>query len=406
VKERVTEKCHAISDIISTQEAYAATQHPKKAMRLRAWAELIDACQLDGLFTKTITGKVKLMEKAKPGKYPRLIGDYTCPGSLLGGFLCEIIKKCFFEVSLADMSGTFCYMPSIEPEFLSEMATELFSGNRSFYGVFFSDDSIFRTHGRVFEMDISSCDMSNSSAIFDVVQFLTTGNEFCRDVMRKNIDQNRLPLIIPDPENLSTTLKLYPAYPIEFSGTTLTTLLNNVASLLIQFSIYWHKSSTPEEVIAAADFVGYKVTVAERSDPEEAQFLKHSFYVDEDGKYQSFLNLGAILRSFGSCDRDACQDPAWWNASVLAGYKHSGRSSIQIALEKKYPFKYRKSHRLPQDMTKHFSVGVRPDVPDLVLCKRYKVTPDEIQELSLLLEIGNIYNTSALQKIYKVDYGL
>lgn len=406
IRERVTAKCQHIQDVIAKQEEYASSVHPKRQLRLKSWAEIIDKCELDGLFTKTITGKVKLMEKAKPGKYPRLIGDYTCPGSLLGGFLCEIIKKCFLEVLTLDGRGRFAYMASIEPEFLSDMATELFCGRESFYGVFFSDDSIFRMHGRVFEMDISSCDMSNTTQIFRVVQFLASGHPFASDVIRKNIDQNRLPLIIPDPENRSITLKLYPAYPIEFSGTTLTTLLNNVASLLIQFSIFWHDDASEAGVLAAAESVGYKVTVSERKLPEEAQFLKHSFYQDSDGKFQSFLNLGAILRSFGSCDRDSCRDAAWWNASVLAGYKHSGRSSIQIALENKYPFVYRKLHRLPYDQVKHFSVGVRPDVPDEVICKRYKVTPSEIQEVIEALRYGNIINTSALQKIYRVDYGL
>jgi len=406
IRDRVTSVMSQVDDLLKTQVEYAHTVHPKRKLRMAAVTEIIEKCEFGGLFTKKITGKVKLYEKAKPGKYPRLIGDYTCPGSLLGGFLCEIIKSSFQEIVMHNKQARFLFVNSVEPEVLDAAVSRLFDGNKEFFGIFFSDDSLMRLGGRVFEMDISSCDMSNSSSIFGVLHWLASGTTIGDNVMRRNIRQCQLPLVVPDPDNASPPIKIFPTEPLEFSGSTLTTCLNNIATFIIMLSCVLSDANDVESIKAAARAVGYDVTVAERNTPPQCQFLKHSFYVDHEGKMNSFLNLGAILRSFGSCDRDNCRDPKAWNSSVLKGYAHSGRSSIQKALEMKYMFKD-VSCRLPIDITKHFSLGRREDVPDWVLCERYGIVGDQISEIcQAILAQGNMINTHALQQIYKVDYGL
>lgn len=406
IRDRITSVMSQVDDLIKTQVEYAHAKHPKKKLRMAAVTEIIERCEFGGLFTKKITGKVKLYEKAKPGKYPRLIGDYTCPGSLLGGFLCEIIKSSFHEIVMHNKQARFLFVNSVEPEVLDAAVSRLFDGNKEFFGIFFSDDSLMRLGGKVFEMDISSCDMSNSSSIFGVLRWLASGTTIGDNVMRRNVHQCQLPLVVPDPDNASPPIKIFPTEPLEFSGSTLTTCLNNIATFIIMLSCVLSDAKDAESIKAAARAVGYDVTVAERSTPPQCQFLKHSFYVDENGKMNSFLNLGAMLRSFGSCDRDNCRDPKAWNSSVLKGYMHSGRSSIQRALEMKYMFKD-VSCRLPIDITKHFSLGRREDVPNWVLCERYGISGDQISEIcQAILAPGNVINTLALQQIYKVDYGL
>jgi hypothetical protein len=404
VRDRVTVHMAQLQDAISEQNKYAQIVHPKRRIRLLAWGELINYMGLNGLFTKHIAGKIKLYENAKPGKYPRLIGDYTTPGSLLGGYLCEIVKKSFSEVRYNKGDMDFNFLSSVEASALDEVGRRLFDGTED-YALFFSDDSVMKLNGKIYEMDISSCDMSNRQPIFKYLSWLCSGTEFGRDIMQRNIAQCTLPLRLKDPSRLGKTISLNPAYPIEFSGTTLTTALNNIASFLIMLQCKLMGANSRDDVIAAARSIGYIVTVEERTTMETVQFLKHSFYRDDKGDVRSWLNLGPILRSFGSCVGDKAKGIEYdWNATVLSGYVHSGQTSLQRKLNDFYPLRSR--IRLPQDEIKHFSSEHREDTPDRVVLARYGITGAEwAQCIDLVSRRGHV-NCVALRRIYQVDYGL
>jgi hypothetical protein len=92
--------------------------------------------------------------------------------------------------------------------------------------------------------------------------------------------------------------------PTLYSGTTLTTLLNNTACLNIGVSIIESGAETPDEIIHAAELAGYIVTLEACEIFEDVQFLKHSPVLNTQGYWRPVLNLGVFLRSTGRCRRD------------------------------------------------------------------------------------------------------
>lgn len=405
----LAEKLKSLGHVFSEQIKYALVPHAKRKIRVQAIKEIIDGGSDHTLFTKFVRGKIKLLERAKTGKYPRLIGDFTTPGSLLGGFLCELAKKSFQTFVCDEFTTSF--ISSTDVESMDELG-RLFFTSPGDYHVHFSDDSILKLSGRYYNLDISSCDKSNLSPVFDAVSFLFEEFPQFHHVIKKNIDQCRLPFKIKDPGR-TASFTVEPAYPIEFSGTTLTTLLNVVASFSIGVAIHTTRAVTPEEVIRAAALAGYDVTLQECTRIEQVQFLKHSWYLGEDGIYHSFLNLGAILRGFGSCvgdlpGRGPIQCRAYdWNSAVLRGYCHSGESTLLRIMRSR--FRSTKEVPLPLDVVKHFSDGDRPPVPDWAILNRYTMKSHEWSELCDFVLDDHKYSwirSTAVDKIFKVDYDL
>ena len=406
IKDRLRQSLLVLEDNMTEQIKYALAPHQKRKIRVQAITQLITDCELFGIFTTKVKGKLKLYEKAKFGKYPRLIGDFSTPGSLLAGYLCEIAKNCFKDVTVR---GTkFSFIKSIEPEILDAVGEELLQPGNAFF--YHSDDSIHRVSGKIFELDISSCDMSNSRGVFQVVEWLFDSNPQFHNCIIGAVKQCQLPLKISDPlTNQSARFK--PNSPTEFSGTVLTTLLNNIASLLIALQLHCDGARTVEEVKRSAASVGYIVTAEERPSLLKSQFLKHSWEI-QDGNPKSFLNLGCILRSFGTCtgdlpghgDVDARSRE--WCAAVLQGYVHSGQTSLLEKLNSIYPSSTN-SRTISENMLhKHSCVSRRGPISDEAICERYGFSQAAWEHFLSLIEHGVVVHHSVLDAIYKADYGL
>lgn len=412
VRQRLNEKLSRLRDTATEINFFARMKHAKQKIRIAAIQELIDHAQNDcfGLMTRRIAGKLKLFERAKPGKYPRLIGDYSTPGSLLGGFLCEILKSCYGHYSI-NSGGYFEFIKTSDPVKLDEMGRKLRSGTEDLF-YYHSDDSLMRLGGKFFEMDISSCDTSNTPGVFNNLTRLFSDFPQFHDIIARTVRQCQNRVTVKHPFDKKAKIHLSPVRPVEYSGTTLTTSLNNLASLSIMMSIHKRRASTAAQITAAAIAVGYVVTVEERKTLEQCQFLKHSWWTNSSGEVRSFLNLGPILRSFGTCRRDLPgrgdlqRRARAWNAAAVTAYMHTGENRLLRELRQVY--NSRDKVTLPEEIMKHCHTQKRDVIPDEAYLKRYNIPDCEWRNLCNLVnccEFG-VIRCRAVEAIYQVDYGL
>jgi len=175
--------------------------------------------------------------------------------------------------------------------------------------IFFSDDGflVSNINGRfkLFETDISSCDASNGFPIFVALNYLASKIGVSENLL-KLIEQCARPTRIVNPDDDNEYVVLQPKFYFEYSGSKLTTVLNNLASVLICCGIHDFCRDSPlhiddlltsENIVTAAFSVGYKLTVDLRSSWNSVTFLKRAFNLSH-----SWLVYGPILRSFGALD--------------------------------------------------------------------------------------------------------
>lgn len=298
------------------QEAveHHADPHPKRTLRVDAFTHLVETgALLDEYWfdpwsstIPLVLYKAKKDEIAKNGKYMRAIADLGVHASLQGFRLTSYMKEAQETAPLEINGGTLRFIKKPEPTVLEDVFNKLISPPGRFYFVYFSDDSCFsvRRNGKVYtyNVDISSCDASHGPGIFDA--FITLcGNlgehaeilvEQCRKAIRVVSKNN--------PKNF-TIIKF--DEPRLFSGSTLTTVLNNIASLLIGVALSEAIfDGTVKSLIDSVTRTGYVVTCERCRIPERIQFLKHSPVLDVSGVYRPFLNPGVLLRLSGSCRGD------------------------------------------------------------------------------------------------------
>lgn len=297
-----------------------ADPHPKKQLRIQAYEELLETAMITNkVWLKSTTYKVKKDEYAKMYKYIRMIGDLGCPASLQGFRVTKFIKEAQ-EVPLNMNSTTFEYIKSPSLEALTHVFENLISPKQNGYFCYFSDDSCYsvRVKGIVytFNVDISSCDASHSPQLFKAFTNLFRGS--VRTDVAALVAQLCTPIVIMSPEDRRKKIKLASDRPRLYSGSTLTTVINNFASLLIGVSlskvnydaltrsepVSRHRHIIMEGITSAAERVGYLVTCEPCYDYSHIQFLKNSPVYDTSGVLRPFLNLGVMLRFSGSCHRD------------------------------------------------------------------------------------------------------
>lgn len=393
-------------------ESYIHRPHPKRKMRVAAYERLIN----DGLlghdtFVNLVTGKLKLHEWAKPGKIPRLINDFTVVGSLLGGFVAEKLKYAMAEqsYSVAGLRTQFVMSPNISK--LEEAFDRLLFPEYDVEFVYFSDDSCVSLKGDflAYNVDISSADRSAHTAVFMFILGCIDDNTCFKLFMARTIKQCLLPL------KLKRGYQKKLLKPLEFTlytGSVLTTLINNAANIAIATCIYCNRSITiPAAVLRA----GYIVTCDKANVPEDIQFLKHSPAVTRSG-VKVWLNFGVILRCIGNCKGDLPGKSSTpisvrghiFNSNLVTALKHAGNSRLLRMLQVKF------DSDLHVDVSTHLpyflvdGVNLEPILDDVV-CNRYKCSQWEYDEF--LYEFSNAKPFSCVRnsfsrKVMNLDYGL
>lgn len=435
VKREALPFLELIGDELEEQiKAACDKTHPKFKLRLKAINWLLSTREmLNGLFMTKIKGKIKIPEFAKVGKKPRLIGDYSCPGSLLAGFLVPCLKYAFSIPQVVNRSRLrFVY--STDAADLDKIFSEVDSSLYDEY-IFFSDDMVARiiVDGvpKWFNLDISSCDSSNGPAVFERVKWFYNSYASKGDLVDRAVQQCQQKLVLyhPNGKSVREVVTARPRQPIEFSGTQLTTLLNNVASSAICVALACSKEcvgeTVDERVARCALSVGYKVTVQHCDRVEGIQFLKHSFWRDGKGDLHSFVNLGPLLRGMGTCWMDlpysrrrgetfegAARMRNW---SVLKGFQHSGLDVLMERLAKSPGYRrpllrYRRVQEsveklLSEKMYTQSSVRVR--APIGAYLARYGISLGEFTSFIgklTRLELGDRICDVVIDRVMTVDY--
>lgn len=406
-----------------------ADPHPKRALRIAAWNELNDS---GGRFRRTfmerdgkptaVNYKMKREEHAKPGKYPRMIGDLGCPASLAGAWVADRVKQALASEPIRINGGfiEFCKTPS--PAKLAQVFKNLIDPPGRFYFVYFSDDSCLSIRdaaGKVhrYNVDISTCDASHTSALFDLLTRIVP--ETVADDMTRLVEQCKAPIKLVSSSNLSERVTLKPRGPKLYSGSTLTTIINNLANILIAIAISETSFTGSDSVVAAAAKCGYVVTCEECGVWQDLQFLKHSPVLDTTGEIRPMLNLGVLLRLSGSCagdlpGRGAIKDRALrFQAGLLAGAYPYTQFDLLTALKSSCDVTVDSRTKAAVQHLLRYKVSAAGyptyTVDDQQLYRRYRLSNLEALELKETFGLGGYEshsNTSGIQKILHKDYQL
>jgi len=360
----------------------------------------------------------------------------------------DFIKYIFRqEVSpgMLPMGGTF-YTEFNDSQDIAGL-TKLFSslddlknGDAKF--VFMSDDGFFVMNiaGTMFylETDISSCDASNGLPIFVILFYMGEslsklfGNQVARLIL-----QCARETIVANKDCETEFVRLRPKTFFEYSGSKLTTCLNNIASLAISFSIYrelcrvdlafnensladlkydrsidpsdrlWSKKSDfdlTKIVATAAHNVGYVLTVEPKKNRNALTFMKHAY-----GSGTAWTVMGVLLRSLGT--RDHIETPQMFSMTQQEFDQQTLLSLTEVILksavegwvnEPSSPLMDALRTRVGLPLSHSRSISYQD------LEERYGLQEHEwihLYDSIVNLQFGDQVFDKCLEKIYHIDYG-
>jgi hypothetical protein len=400
--------------------------HDKKALRIQAFNDLFDSGELFDRYHVWLRGsrviwKLKRDEYAKPGKKPRMIVDLGVSASLRGFRLLEVLKRSMSSDVLEFNGGEFYFCKSPDPTTLQWVFERLINPPKRFFYVYFSDDSCFsvRDNGlvKMFNLDISSCDASHGPEIFKLLTMMVP--ERLRGEMTLLVKQCMADLVVTSSDDCMEKVILQPLVPKLYSGSTITTFINNLANLLIGYELSLLSTYTPQLMENAASRAGYLITgCTPLNKPQELQFLKHSPVIDTTGKWQPLLNIGVMLRASGSCRGDLPGRGDWrvrakaFQSALLRGcYPHATFTLLENMKSSSATSLVFDQSVLGHDFD--YKIGYAPyhtfSVSSDELYKRYSLTPFQIHTVDNIfgnMQVGEYLHDSSLSIILNLDYGL
>lgn len=299
---------HDYVDMYQAAEEHHAEPHEKLALRIQAWIDLEESGEFaEHLWLRRTLLKAKKNEWAKPDKPIRGIGDLGVQASLQGFVVTKILKNALAAAPMEFGGGHSEFISRPATSVLRKTFRRLMDPMGSFYFAYFSDDSAYSVRMpsgevRLFNIDIKSCDCSHTQHVFDLLVKITP--EPFKAAIAILVDQLRLPFEVVSSQDKRHKVRLQPHTAKLQSGSTLTTLINNIACLLIARSLSETRACTVEGIKRAGKACGYLLTVEHCIDYSQLQFLKHSPVYDTQGRVQPLLNLGVMFRSIGTCKGD------------------------------------------------------------------------------------------------------
>lgn len=423
------------SSLFQETEDHYLDPHEKKELRKQAWEELKESCLgyvadtwLKGRIREQahVAAKLKTEEYAKPGKKPRVIGDLGVAASLLGFRYAEFLKRAQFEYMIEYAGGFMIFCKSPETETLKLLFEMLESPPCRYLFVYFSDDSTLayrRPDGSTawHNLDISSCDVSHTPDLFELLVYLTPSR--LRPVARRLVDQCSSPIKLRSVHNRKINLVLRPKFAKLYSGSTITTAINNLACTLIMACIADHPEINERTILSGAERAGYVVTGAEPLTRfQKVQFLKHSPVWTGD-HWHPVLNLGVLFRLSGNCKGDLPgrgplrpRAHAFQSALLNGAYPYVSTPMIDAmkATASVEKYVYRAAELRDVAARLHGVRRTQCETPiqkldDEEILKRYDLTGDEITEIlevAPLVSYGQVYTSRAFGKILFEDYQL
>lgn len=401
--------------------------HSKKGLRIQGKNDLDESGdRYSDVWSRTqhVLLKQKTDEVLPRDKLTRSIGDLGVEASLQGFRLMKMYKLAQEHEPFYLNGGLIEFCPSPSVATLSAVFDKLLNPPGRFYFVYFSDDSCLslrvKSKVHLFNLDISKCDASHSPAIFQALLDTTTGEP--RKAMQCLVDQCCLPVTIKGTGKGEKIVARFKEIKL-FSGSTITTSINNLANILIALSI--SECTFTEEHIAgrltaAGERVGY---ILKGTTPlkhlHELQFLKHSPCFDCNGILTPMLNLGVFLRLSGSCRGDL-------PGSKKIPIEERARLFQGSLIQSTYPYTHfpmleNMRHNFSSSDTKtssllrrsfkykiDYSVRKSSYFSDEEVGKRYNLSDIELDELRIFFSSGLWDHTdlSVTRKILNMDYGL
>jgi len=404
--------------------------HDKRELRIQAW---VDLCESGDLATDTwlrkVLYKLKKFEWAKPGKYPRAIGDLGVSASLLGFMMTEYLKAGMAREPFYYLGCQAEFVKKPSQKILVNTFDKLIDPPDRVYFAYFSDDSCIsiRVGSEVFiyNVDISSCDASHGPSLFEALEKIVPAG--LRADMRRLVKQLEKTVYLASKSKVKTErVYLKMDEPTLFSGSTLTTVLNNLACLFMfrsfaETPFAGDRSDVERQLIRAAERVGYKITIECCRTEGEIQFLKNSPVRDTTGKRRALLNIGVLLRLTGVCHGDLpgrgpLEDRARnFQANLLRGAYPRAHFTLIDAMKRSAG---EVSNDLDMDKLlkgklKYKVVADEDDeefmVDSFEICKRYGMGLGVYQELEDLLGgagFGEVVSCEAADIILNADYQL
>jgi hypothetical protein len=420
--------------------------HQKLALRLQAWADVTTSGEVyDDLWfncretgKKVLIYKMKKGEIAKNGKKPRGIGDLGVAASLQGFVYTGLIKEAFSKLDYVHNGVRYEFLPSPNRAALKAVFQKLMHPPERGYFVCFSDDACFSLRiGDVVYMsnlDIKSCDRSHSTKLFEL--FRDIGDVEIGQVL---IDQCRSNFRIHRYKNGKLDSRCYvelkPLKNVLFSGSTITTAINNLANFLNFVALAEANFSEVTDVASFASVIerecrlaGYLMEVVPCVRYEHLQLLKHSPHLTTSGEYEPLINLGVFFRTFGRCvgdlpgKGDLDSRARFFNACLLQGMYPYLRNPFIDSLKKRFgSYKQNLSERTEKLIVGSVSntLAYKVDGSVLVkefieisnhdLCQRYDTLPSleaDLTEFAHVAAIGVHYSTPAFDGVLEKDYGM
>lgn len=420
-------------DIYIAVTEHAGDPHPKRDLRVQARKDLETGNARNGglqnrLWLKTVLYKLKTEEFGKNGKLPRMIGDLGVAASLQGFKITELVKHMMCAKGLQAHGMTCQVIMDPRPETLVSVFEKLIDPPGRGYFALYSDDSCLsiRLNGqvRMFNLDIAACDTSHTEELFTLLR--DTAPEIIRNDIQVLIDQCKLPIELRDRNNSRNKVVLQPNEATLYSGSTLTTIINNLANVLIFLSIAESMIRTTDDIRTAAARAGYVITGTspeeECSSYHKIQFLKHSPVYDTTGRLRALKNPGVFLRSMGNSKRDLpgrgniLARARSFNKGFIQGTYPNTRITFVEHLRRRFAAatvdtdmeKYVQEH-----LSHHPQTSSTPTdewtVDDHEWAQRYGLEDHEVHELNELFaraDVEDSISCSAINKVLNADYGL
>jgi hypothetical protein len=426
---------HDFTTAIEEARLHHADTHDKRMLRIQSWSDALDSgilySDVWNLPGKYAIYKVKIFEVAKPFKTIRCIGDLGCPASLQGFMLSGKTKNAMFGQPIEINGGLIEYCKEPSPAALKSVFERLISPPGRFAFFYFSDDSCLSVRSKTgkilrFNVDISSCDASHTSSLFDA--YVRIHPKRLQKDAQRLVEQCKQPITVRDLYNKRRKVTLRPKDPRLYSGSTITTAINNLACQLIGLAISKTEINCKEDVIKAAASAGYVVTCEDCDEWHQLQFLKHSPVYDTNGEIRALLNLGVLLRMSGTAKGDF---PGTRKESMKVKVDRQQRSLLRGA--------YPRAHFRLIDSLKRNCMGeeststriqslveantakkfayktVNYDTDDeftvdsIEVYARYGLTDFQILKMDsdfASCGYGDHYASDATDRIYEMDYGL
>jgi len=408
-------------------------KHAKKALRKRTHEDSND------IGCNTRDDKLPVQYKMKSDELlaahkKRGVGDLGAMRTDATAHVCGAIKDAWSGVfSHGSVDAEFVTAPDIDK--LGEVFQDLLEPpkGRIVYK-YFSDDSSLSALCKdgvvMINSDICKCDGSHGPRVFQACeQMLAQGlghDHTTSKVIRRAFGYlgNRCVL-----RNKHRKEKVFYKFKSKrlYSGSVLTTIINNFANLNIALSLAWRvpdptlltKEEFAEQCILAAEDVGYIIRLDICKEPEQLQFLKHSPSV-VDGFVTAWMNLGVYMRGFGTFRGDlpgkksvpiVCRAKAFVS-EVVKGRKfwgnHDFNTSFGHLISSSSKTNTVIARHLSDQATKSVGRDVGRFIPLESLAVRYEIKVDELRELISYIKQCNVFTAVSLpvvQKIYTKDYG-